>query len=119
MNFDKWNVLQTHMNNGQWRIGEAESGMRLDRWLSSNRRLGSNMRALDTLNRGRVVVNGKRQKLEDCERALQPEDVIRLWIDRPIFARAEFETSSFDSLNIVYEDRYVLATNKPAGQLTT
>jgi 23S rRNA pseudouridine1911/1915/1917 synthase len=107
------------MNNGQWRIGEAESGMRLDRWLSSNRRLGSNMRALDTLNRGRVVVNGRRQKLKDCERALQPEDVIRLWIDRPIFARAEFESSSFDSLNIVYEDRYVLATNKPAGQLTT
>lgn len=107
------------MNNGEWRICDEQVGMRLDRWLSSNRRLGSNRRALDTLNRGRVLVNGARQKLADGERVLQQDDIVRLWIDTPIYARPEFAGSQFDSLSIVYEDRYVLVTNKPAGQLTT
>src|SRR5262249_50007406 len=107
------------MNNGQWQIGEPDAGMRLDRWLSSMRRLGSNLRALDTLNRGRVFVNGVEQTISDAERLLKLSDVVRLWMDRPKYSRPDFAPSMFDSLNVVHEDRYILAANKPAGQLTT
>lgn len=107
------------MNNGVWTISEGDAGFRLDRWLSSLRRLGSNLRALDTLNRGLVRLNGTRQTVEDAERILEAGDVIALWIEKSPFARPEFASSSFRTLDIVYEDRSLLVLNKPAGQLTT
>ena len=107
------------MNNGQWQISETDAGMRLDRWLSSMRRMGSNLRALDTLNRGKVYINRVEQTAQEAERLLQTGDVVRLWIDPPKFERPDFAPSTFDSLNIVHEDRYILAADKPAGQLTT
>lgn len=111
--------LQPIVNNGIWTISEAEASVRLDRWLSSLRRLGSNLRALDTLNRGLVRVNGVRQTLEGAERILEAGDVIALWVERSPFARREFAPSPFGALDIAYEDRSLLLLNKPAGQLTT
>jgi 23S rRNA pseudouridine1911/1915/1917 synthase len=107
------------MNNGQWQIGETDGPIQLGRWLASKRRLGSQIRALDTLNRGRVFVNGAEQNVDDAERQLQSGDVIRLWMDRPKYAPPDFIPSPFDYLDINYEDRYLLAINKPAGQLST
>jgi 23S rRNA pseudouridine1911/1915/1917 synthase len=107
------------MNNGQWQIGETEAGWRLDRWLASMRRLGSQTLALAALANGRIVVNKVVQTEADAERLLQPGDVVRVWIDRQDMHLLPETPRQFDYLDIVYEDRYLLVLNKPAGLLST
>jgi 23S rRNA pseudouridine1911/1915/1917 synthase len=93
--------------------------MRLDRWLSSMRRLGSNLRAMDSLARGRIFVNDVEQTTEDAARVLQTGDVARVWMDRLDVHLMEFIELPYDSLDIIYEDDDLIVLNKPAGLLST
>ena len=107
------------MNNGQWRIRDEDAGQPLDKWLGSARRLGSLSRAWMALETGRVFVNDVEQTLADAERPLQPGDVARVWINRVDVHALPFEELPFDHLDVIHEDRHVLAVNKPAGLLST
>src|SRR5262249_3879404 len=92
------------MNNGQWSIREEESGLRLDYWLGSMKRLGSGPRALDALARGKIIVNEMRQTADDADRLLQTGDLVRVWMDRPEHESSPFIERQFDYLDIVHED---------------
>lgn len=107
------------MNNGQWQISAEHAGMQLERWLASMRRLGSSLRALDSLARGRIFVNGVEQTPADAGRVLQEGDLVRAWMDRQDVHLMEFIPLEYDRLEIVYEDDDLIAFNKPAGLLST
>jgi 23S rRNA pseudouridine1911/1915/1917 synthase len=107
------------MNNGQWRITEQHLRQRLDYWLGAANRLGSRMRALDALERGKVLVNGEVQTLEDAARELQAGDVVRVWMEPPSDQYFIGHERPVDYLDIIHEDRHLLALNKPAGLLST
>ena len=107
------------MNNGQWQISAEHDGKPLAYWLASMRRLGSNVRALDSLARGRIFVNDVEQTLADAERVLREGDLVRAWMDRQDVHLMEFIPFAFDRLDIVYEDDDLIAINKPAGLLST
>jgi 23S rRNA pseudouridine1911/1915/1917 synthase len=106
------------LNNGQWQIGEADKGSRLDQWLASVKRLGSSQRAAKALSTGRVLINKRPLTAADAERLLQPGDVVRVWIDRGNAHTLPFIERQFDSLDIIFEDRYLIVFNKPAGLLS-
>ncbi len=107
------------MNNGQWQINAHHTGMRLDHWLASMRRLGSGVRALDSLARGRIFVNNVEQTPADAARILQEGDLVRVWMDRQDVHLMEFIPLEFDRLEIVYEDDDLIVLDKPAGFLST
>ncbi len=107
------------MNNGQWQISTEHAGLQLAHWLASMRRLGSNLRALDSLARGRIYVNGVVQTPADAERVLREGDLVRVWMDRQDVHLMEFIPLEYDRLEIVYEDDDLIVLNKPAGMLST
>ena len=106
------------MAGDEWRIGEHDAGARLDKYLAGAQRLGSRGRAVAALERGKVYVNGVEATLADAARRLAPEDVVRLWLDRPGSAKRRPRTGPAGDLDVIFEDDWVIAVNKPAGLLT-
>jgi 23S rRNA pseudouridine1911/1915/1917 synthase len=106
------------LNNGQWQIGDADKGLRLDQWLASMKRLGSHQRAAKALNNGRVLINQRPLTAADAERILQAGDVVRVWVDGRNAHTPPFVERQFDFLDIIFEDRYLIVLNKPAGLLS-
>jgi 23S rRNA pseudouridine1911/1915/1917 synthase len=106
------------LNNGQWQIGETDQGSRLDQWLASLKRLGSHQRAAKALGTGRILINRRTLTAADADRLLQPGDVVRVWIDRRKAHTLSFIERQFDFLDIIFEDRYLIVLNKPAGLLS-
>jgi 23S rRNA pseudouridine1911/1915/1917 synthase len=106
------------LNNGQWQIGETDKGSRLDQWLASMKRLGSRRRAAKALSSGRILINKRPLTPADAERLLQSGDVVRVWIDGRNAHILPFIERQFDFLDIIFEDRYLVVLNKPAGQLS-
>jgi 23S rRNA pseudouridine1911/1915/1917 synthase len=106
------------LNNGQWQIGETDKGSRLDQWLASIKRLGSRRRAANALCSGRILINKRPLTAADAERLLQPGDVVRVWIDGRNSHILPFIERRFDFLDIIFEDRYLIVFNKPAGLLS-
>jgi 23S rRNA pseudouridine1911/1915/1917 synthase len=101
----------------EWRISD-EAGIRLDKYLADEARLGSRGRAVTALERGKVYVNGTEAALADAGRRLVEGDVVRLWIDRPGSAKRRVRTGPIGDLDVVYEDDLLIAVNKPAGLLS-
>ena len=101
---------------GEWVVGPADAGVRLDKFLASPDRAGSRSRAARSLERGKVILNGQDVTLEDAARRLAPGDVVRLWIDRPGTSRSR-RIIEVDDLAIVFEDDSFCVVNKPAGLL--
>jgi 23S rRNA pseudouridine1911/1915/1917 synthase len=106
------------LNNGQWQIGEADKGSRLDQWLASMKRLGSHQRAAKALSNGRVLINKRASTAADAHRLLQPGDVVRIWIDARNAHTLPFVERRFDFVDTIFEDRYLIVLNKPAGLLS-
>jgi 23S rRNA pseudouridine1911/1915/1917 synthase len=65
-----------------------------------------------------VYVNGVEATLADAARRLAPDDVVRLWLDRPGSAKRRPRTGPAGDLDVIFEDDWVIAVNKPAGLLT-
>jgi 23S rRNA pseudouridine1911/1915/1917 synthase len=98
-------------------IGSEDDGVRLDKYLAAQGRLGSRRRASVALERGQVFINDKEAGVVDGGVRLVRGDVIRLWMDRPGSARRRQRPVDLGDLRIVYEDDALLVVNKPAGLL--
>jgi 23S rRNA pseudouridine1911/1915/1917 synthase len=109
------------MSKSNWRINEKEAGLRLDKWLAAESRLGSRARALAALEKGQVFLNEREQSAAAAGHRLQAGEQVRLWLDRPGSAQRRNYAGAgkrFAGLHIVYEDQALLVINKPAGLLT-
>jgi 23S rRNA pseudouridine1911/1915/1917 synthase len=104
----------------EWVIGDSEAGVRLDKFLAADVRLGSRARAASALEHGKVFVNGAEASLANAARLVAPGDVIRLWLDRPGSAArpARRSRATRGALDIVFEDDTLIVVNKPPGLLS-
>lgn len=106
------------MSHTEWPVGEESEGVRLDKYLADQSRLGSRGRAVAALERGKVYVNDAEAALVDAGRRLTTGDVVRLWLDRPGSAKRRPRSGPVGDLDVVYEDDVLIVVNKPAGLLT-
>jgi 23S rRNA pseudouridine1911/1915/1917 synthase len=106
------------MTESQWTAGNADAGVRLDKYLAAPERLGSRARAQAALERGKVYLNGVEAALSDSAHRLAAGDVVGLWIDRPGSAKRRPRTGVSGDLDIVHEDDLLLVVNKPPGILS-
>lgn len=84
--------------------------LRVDKFLVARLQKSSRNRIQQAADAGCIIVNGKPVK---SNYRVKPLDTVQVVMDRP---RYEFEIVAQDiPLDIVYEDRYVLVVNKPAG----
>ena len=84
--------------------------LRVDKFLVTRMERTSRNRIQQAADAGCIIVNGVAVK---SSYRVKPDDVISIVMDRP---RYEFEIVAEDiPLDIVYEDKYVLVVNKPAG----
>jgi len=84
--------------------------LRVDKFLVDHMQKASRNRIQQAAEAGCILANGKAVK---SNYRVKPGDIISIVMDRP---RYEFEIVAEDiQLDIVYEDRYVLVVNKPAG----
>jgi len=103
----------------RWIVGDEEAGLRLDKFLASDERLGSRGRAVDALGRGRIFVNESEAGPADGARRVGAGDTVAVWIDRPGSARRRtLRPVRSGDLAILYEDDAVVVVNKPPGLLT-
>ena len=100
-------------------VSPDEVGLRLDKLLARDGRIGSRGRALTALQRGQVFVNDDEVTPVDAARRLGAGDRVRVWMDRPGSARKRWRGAAAPGqLQIVYEDDALTVVNKPAGLLT-
>ncbi len=85
---------------------------RLDVYLTSHVENATRTKVQDAIRNGEVVVNGKRIK---ASHAIIPGEVIHVELSKPEPPEVLPENIPLD---IVYEDRYLLVVNKPAGMVT-
>jgi 23S rRNA pseudouridine1911/1915/1917 synthase len=97
--------------------GPSDAGIRLDKFLAVEERLGSRRRASVAIERGKVFVNDREATPADGGRRLSEGDSIRVWTDRPGSAHRRAPRMSGDALDILYEDDALIVLNKPAGLL--
>jgi 23S rRNA pseudouridine1911/1915/1917 synthase len=105
-------------SDGLWHIDGAAAGLRLDRFLAADHRLGSRRQVLRALERGKVLVNGAEVAPADAGRRLVAGDHVHVWMDRPGTAhRRGTRTARPGELSIVYQDDAIIVVNKPPGLL--
>jgi 23S rRNA pseudouridine1911/1915/1917 synthase len=95
-----------------------EAGVRLDKYLAADSRLGSRGKAASAIERGKVFLNEHEASLADAARLLEPGDAVRLWTDRPGSAKTRPRTGSAGDLAIVHEDERLIVVDKPPGVLS-
>ena len=103
----------------EWRVGSSDAGLRLDLWLSRRPEAGSRSRARAWLERGKVFLNGEAVAFPDAGRKLRAGERVGLWLDRPGTShprRREISAARL-ALKVAFEDRDLLAADKPAGML--
>lgn len=102
-----------------WIVEAADAGLRLDKFLAAETRLGSRGRASDALERGKIFLNDAEATPRDARFKLKTGDAVRLWMDRPGSSRKISQRAPrAGELPIVYEDEALVVVNKPAGLLT-
>jgi 23S rRNA pseudouridine1911/1915/1917 synthase len=100
-----------------WTVDEGAAGIRLDKFLAAETRLGSRTRATTAIQRGKVFLNDREAAPEDAAVRLATGDRVRVWADRPGTSRSGFRPRKAGELEILYEDESLLVVNKPAGLL--
>lgn len=89
---------------------KGQKMLRVDKFLVERMEKTSRNRIQQAADAGCIVVNGKAVK---SSYKVKPDDVVSIVMDRP---RYDFEIIAENiPLNIVYEDRWVLVVDKPAG----
>lgn len=101
----------------QWAVGGKDVGVRLDKFLAAQNRLGSRGRALAAIQRGKIFLNGIEAQQAQAATSLAAGDLVRLWLDRPGTAKRRSAVTELGDLHIVYEDDELMVVNKPAGLL--
>lgn len=109
---------RNEMRNAQWTAGQADAGVRLDKFLAAAGRLASRASAVSALERGKIFLNGEEAVLSDASRRLSAGDIVRLWVDRPGSRRSRPRSGRSRDLDVVYEDDVLLVVNKPPGILS-
>src|SRR5438874_5032241 len=99
-----------------WTVSDQERGVRLDKFLAADDRLGSRRRASVALDRGKVFVNGVEASPDAGATKLGRGDRIRVWMDRPGSSRSRTPSRAGD-LHILHEDDDLIVLDKPAGLL--
>jgi 23S rRNA pseudouridine1911/1915/1917 synthase len=99
-------------------VTPEDAGVRLDKYLAADRRLGSRSKAAAALERGKVYLNDREASLADASRMLAAGDAVRVWTDRPGSARARPRAGVVDDLATVLEDDRLIVVDKPPGVLT-
>lgn len=106
------------MSDRQWKATTELAGARLDKFLADADRLGSRSQAARALERGKVFLNDVEAGPDAASHRLEPEDRVRVWMDRPGSARRRMGRSpSEGELSIVFEDDAIVVVNKPPGLL--
>jgi len=102
-----------------WTVTGGEAGIRLDKFLAAEDRLGSRRRASVALDRGKVFVNEREAAPEAGATRLGVGDRVRVWMDRPGSARRTVSRpAALDGdLRILFEDESLIVLDKPAGLL--
>ena len=98
-----------------WTVADDAAGVRLDKFLAGDRRLGSRGRVTTALERGKIFVNGTEAGRADAGSLLRCGDVVRVWIGRPGSARRQRGPTETGDLEILHEDDVLIVVNKPAG----
>jgi 23S rRNA pseudouridine1911/1915/1917 synthase len=92
-----------------WRIGPDAAGMRLDRFLAERGVLGTRSQVRHLIAAGQVRLG---------DRAVKPGTILRagdrVRVQRPAPAPSTAEPAAI-ALDVLYEDEWLLAINKPAG----
>ena len=102
-----------------WIVEAADAGLRLDKFLAAEGRLGSRGRAYEALQRGKIFLNDAEATPKDARFKLKTGDGVRLWMDRPGSSRRTSQRPPrAGELPIVYEDEALVVVNKPAGLLS-
>jgi 23S rRNA pseudouridine1911/1915/1917 synthase len=101
-----------------WTAGDADAGVRLDKFLAAPDRLGSRGKAAAALERRKIFVNDDEVDISDAARRLASGDVVRIWVDRPGSSKRRTRTGPTGDLDIVYEDDALLVVSKPPGILS-
>jgi len=100
-----------------WTVAREAAGIRLDKFLAADERLGSRARAAAAIQRGKVFLNDREAAQQDAAVKLTEGDRVRVWIDRPGTSKSGFRPRKAGALEILYEDSALLVINKPAGLL--
>ncbi len=100
-----------------WTVAREAAGIRLDKFLAADERLGSRARAAAAIQRGKVFLNDREAAHQDAAVKLTEGDRVRVWIDRPGTSKSGFRPRKAGALEILYEDSALLVINKPAGLL--
>ncbi len=104
-----------------WRVPAEQDGDRLDKVLASRERVGSRGRARKVLASGKVRVNGTPASEGDQGRAVPAGAEVSIAWSQPGsgFARhAARGALQHAGLDVLYEDRWLIAVDKPRGLLT-
>jgi 23S rRNA pseudouridine1911/1915/1917 synthase len=100
-----------------WTVSAEDAGVRLDKFLAAEHRLGSRKRASVALDRAKVFVNDVEAASDAGATRLATGDRVRVWMDRPGSARSRTPVRSGD-LHILFEDDSLIVLDKPAGLLS-
>ncbi|MGE0450427.1 MAG: RluA family pseudouridine synthase [Vicinamibacterales bacterium] len=102
-----------------WIVEPPDAGVRLDKFLASEGRLGSRSRAAAALGRGKVFLNDSEIGADSAAVRLSPGDTVGVWMDRPGSAhRRPVRGPRPGELSIVYEDDALVVVDKPPGLLS-
>jgi 23S rRNA pseudouridine1911/1915/1917 synthase len=102
-----------------WVVETPDSGLRLDKFLAADARLGSRGRAAEALERGKIFLNGQEAGPADAAHRLATGDSVKVWMDRPGSSRAlTRRPPRRGELPIVYGDDALIVVSKPTGLLT-
>ena len=110
-------VRQPAAEGASWTVADAAEGVRLDKFLAADDRLGSRGRVAAAIDRGKVFVNGAEAGRVDAGSPLRCGDEVRVWMDRPGSARRQHGPGEVGDLEILHEDAVLIVVNKPAGLL--
>ncbi len=102
-------------------ISASEAGQRLDKLLAGLPEVGSRDRARKVLASGKATLDDQIVSLADAARVVQAGQRLDIAWNRPnsAFARIEGRQAMTRlGITILYEDRWLLAIDKPAGLLT-
>lgn len=105
------------MTNHTWTVAADETGNVLDKFLAAPTRLASRSRAANARECGKVFLNGAEVPGNQVKVRLKEGDEVRVWEDRPGSSRRRPFPFKSGELHILYEDRFLVVLNKPAGLL--